>query len=145
MNVCRLCDLRSVWAGEERYPAGSGQLLPHPAAQWCDLARGGDADFAAVYLKVSAAHTGHHFSPLHTDPRLGHHGDRRLGRLCVHNHLDRCVPLHQSDSAQGEARLNRTHGQTSGTNGAKNARSDRAEHRESDVSQSNQIDFLVQQ
>lgn len=37
------------------------------------------------------------------------------------------------------------HGQASGTNGAKNARSDRAEHRESDVSQSDPIDFLVQQ
>lgn len=72
------------------------------------MARGGDADGAAVHLRVSAADARHYLAPLHTDPRLGHHGDRRLARLCVNNHLDRAVSLHQFDCAQDEARLSRT-------------------------------------
>lgn len=72
------------------------------------MARGGYADSAAIHLGVPAADARHDFAPLHTDPRLGHHGDRRLARLRVHNHLDRPVPLHQFDCAQDEARLSRT-------------------------------------
>lgn len=72
------------------------------------MARGRDADGAAVYLRVSAADARHYLAPLHTDPRLGHHGDRRLARLRLYNHLDRAVPLHQFDCAQDEARLSRT-------------------------------------
>lgn len=81
----------------------------------CDMARRGDADSAAVHLRMSAADARYDLTPLHTDPRLGHHGDRRLARLRVNNHLDRSVPLHQFDCAQDEARLSRTDNQVEQT------------------------------
>lgn len=69
------------------------------------MAGGGDADRAAVLLRLFAAHARHDLTALDTDARLGHHRTRRVDGLRLHDHMDRPVPVYQSHSAQGQERL----------------------------------------
>lgn len=91
-HVLRLRHLRHLRAGEERHPAGTGQLLPHAAAQRRDLAHRGHADGAEVHIHVPTADPGHHVPQSHDDEGLVHGGAGRVLRLHLHDSLDSAVP-----------------------------------------------------
>lgn len=90
-HVLRLRHLGDLRAGEERHPAGPGQLLPHPAPERRHLAHRGHADGAAVHLAVSAADDGHHVAQVDAHQGLERPGAGRVQRIHQLDRLDRAV------------------------------------------------------
>lgn len=73
------------------------------------MASGGHADGAALHQPGSASDNGDHFTAQHADQRLGPGRVQRLHGLRLDHRVDRALPHHQHDRAQGEARLNSRH------------------------------------